>query len=661
MSVKTKLTMLIISLVAVALISLSIISTLFVYNTILSSDRENLQTNSIRASETLGTLLTKTKKENEFLASTSDCIGTINNPISKDRNTFFNRMDEKLTEFADYLEIFLINKNGEVVVSHSCIKPFDGSINKDLITRALSGESFITTQAVGDVKEKNVVLFLSPVRNEDTQEVIGVVGNVVSMSYFNANIEKIRNKDSFALLLKNDGIILYHPDEKLLGQKFNSKEVLTAIKNSKENDITKKINYNLNGKKNYMSYTPVIGTNWVVAVTNTYSSTINKLIAMNILFLLIALIILLICGLLGFTIASGFTKPIITMTGLMKDVSGGNLNVAMNINRRDEFGKLSLSFNKMLSNTKKLLGNINNTIFMLNKSTDELRTSSSITASTIEDMTASTQNISIDIIKQTENIEDISELMKFLGKKISIISNNSIEMKENSNDVIKVFNENNENFENLNKSIYMNIKQTEELQEVINHFYNSSKDIAKILEVINRISSQTKLLSLNASIEAARAGKAGGGFSVVAGEIRKLAEQTSEFAEQIKKIVNDNQESTYECITMLDEVKGTTKEQSLYIERSKKSLLLANEDVFRIVNKINEISEAIIEVNVDKDKILGNIDHASEFSKDISKIISEMAASSEEQSAMVQQLSDLVYEINRMSDESKQASSVFKF
>ena len=96
------------------------------------------------------------------------------------------------------------------------------------------------------------------------------------------------------------------------------------------------------------------------------------------------------------------TKPIITMTGLMKDVSGGNLNVAMKHNRRDELGKLSLSFNKMLSNTKKLLGNINNTIFMLNKSTDELRTSSSITASTIEDMTASTQNISIDIIKQTE-------------------------------------------------------------------------------------------------------------------------------------------------------------------------------------------------------------------------------------------------------------------
>ena len=159
MSVKTKLTMLIISLVAVALISLSIISTLFVYNTILSSDRENLQTNSIRASETLGTLLTKTKKENEFLASTSDCIGTINNPISKDRNTFFNRMDEKLTEFADYLEIFLINKNGEVVVSHSCIKPFDGSINKDLITRALSGESFITTQAVGDVKKKTLCFF----------------------------------------------------------------------------------------------------------------------------------------------------------------------------------------------------------------------------------------------------------------------------------------------------------------------------------------------------------------------------------------------------------------------------------------------------------------------------------------------------------------------
>ena len=90
------------------------------------------------------------------------------------------------------------------------------------------------------------------------------------MSYFNANIEKIRNKDSFALLLKNDGIILYHPDEKLLGQKFNSKEVLTAIKNSKENDITKKINYNLNGKKNYMSYTPVIGTNWVVAVTQQH-------------------------------------------------------------------------------------------------------------------------------------------------------------------------------------------------------------------------------------------------------------------------------------------------------------------------------------------------------------------------------------------------------
>jgi methyl-accepting chemotaxis protein len=125
--------------------------------------------------------------------------------------------------------------------------------------------------------------------------------------------------------------------------------------------------------------------------------------------------------------------------------------------------------------------------------------------------------------------------------------------------------------------------------------------------------------------------------------------------------VNDNQESTHECITMLDEVKGTTKEQSLFIEKSKQSLLLANEDVFKIVNKINEISDAIINVNVDKDKILENIDHASEFSKDISKITSEMAASSEEQSAMVAQLSDMVYEINRMSEESKQASEVFKF
>jgi methyl-accepting chemotaxis protein len=160
----------------------------------------------------------------------------------------------------------------------------------------------------------------------------------------------------------------------------------------------------------------------------------------------------------------------------------------------------------------------------------------------------------------------------------------------------------------------------------IQEFEIQSKNIAGFVSIINEIASQTNLLSLNASIEAARAGDAGRGFAVVADEIRKLADQSVQAANQIQNIVKEIAAKTMDTIDTAKQAESIVESQTVSLNKTVQVFDFINDHVNDLANNLNNISNGIKQIETAKDDTMDAI-------QDISAVSQETAAASEEVSA----------------------------
>jgi methyl-accepting chemotaxis protein len=160
----------------------------------------------------------------------------------------------------------------------------------------------------------------------------------------------------------------------------------------------------------------------------------------------------------------------------------------------------------------------------------------------------------------------------------------------------------------------------------IQEFEIQSKNIAGFVSTINEIASQTNLLSLNASIEAARAGDAGRGFAVVADEIRKLADQSVQAANQIQNIVKEIASKTKDTIDTAKEAESIVESQTVSLNKTIQVFDFINDHVNDLASNLNNISNGIKSIETAKADTMDAI-------QDISAVSEETAAASEEVSA----------------------------
>ena len=211
--------------------------------------------------------------------------------------------------------------------------------------------------------------------------------------------------------------------------------------------------------------------------------------------------------------------------------------------------------------------------------------------------------------------------------------------------------------ENTNQEIIKDVDSANEQIKVTN---DSVATIQRSLELIKSIADQTNLLSLNASIEAPRAGEAGRGFAVVAGEISNLAQESTNSSAEIEKSLSDLLEN-YELIVEKMSVATTNiNEQNEKLFITKQTFATLEEDIDKTISKIEEIEQMVTVLNEERNAIIDMISNLSAISQENAASTEETMASIEELNQIVGQVEHGAFSLNEISKELIQKVDIFK-
>ncbi|MBL4930325.1 methyl-accepting chemotaxis protein [Clostridium paridis] len=342
---------------------------------------------------------------------------------------------------------------------------------------------------------------------------------------------------------------------------------------------------------------------------------------------------------IGFILMMGVSYQIIkvirkSMKEIIQElnkVAQGDFSIKIDSDMKNEFGMMKASLSKTILNTSQMLETVKNSTNVVNIQAGNLLEASDEMASSAEEINAAVQEVataandqSSDLMKVKDSLDNFADSLNEMISSINEVNTNILNistMSEESNSKLKFLSD---SIGTVNASFDTVRNKVVELDDRIGQ-------VSEITNMINSIAEQTDLLALNAAIESARAGEVGKGFSVVAEEIRKLAEQSKESAKSISGLISSINSEAQVAVKSTDLGKDNLVKQSALIEESIKSFALIFKAINTILPRVENIKSSIDSINIEKDNIISK-------TLNVSGISEENAASAEEIAASVEQI-----------------------
>lgn len=325
-------------------------------------------------------------------------------------------------------------------------------------------------------------------------------------------------------------------------------------------------------------------------------------------------------------ITGGVSRAISSLMKSMAQASKGDLTTKFESKSNDEFLVLTNGISNMVTSMRKLIAEVQEVGLKVSGS-------SSGVSKTSEDLLVAAKGISMTIddiekgvVQQAGDTEQCLLQMAGLSEQITHVYNNTNEIEAIADNTKNIAEEGIVIVNELSEKSKATADITQNVITKIQEFELQSKNIGSFVSIINDIASQTNLLSLNASIEAARAGDAGLGFAVVAEEIRKLADQSVQAANQIQNIVKEIADKTQNTIDTAKQAENIVNSQTVSLNKTVQVFDNINEHVNNLANNLNNISDGIKKIEIAKNDTMDAI-------QNISAVSEETAASAEEVSA----------------------------
>ncbi len=363
-------------------------------------------------------------------------------------------------------------------------------------------------------------------------------------------------------------------------------------------------------------------------------------------------IILLFFG-IGFTmfISNGISRPLERIVSSMSEAEKGHLNTRLNFDSHDEFQRVAESFNRMLEGICQMISKVLETSDDLATSSQQLSSASVESAATLLDISKnvnginhSSLEISNNLEKTTSSVESFSES----AQKVATLAETAVQAVSVTTQAAD------KGGKTVKKSVEMvgKIKESVDIAtQVILDLNSASLQISEIVNTITAIASQTNLLALNAAIEAARAGEQGKGFTVVAGEVRKLAEESAEAAEAIGTRIENILNKTQNAVDSMTLGRGRVDDGIRIIREVSTSLdnIIAN--VNDVNRKITEISSISSEQSANSLAMTRTIEDITSLTKITTERLGIVATSVEQQTTTVSQVSSSTEDLATLADE----------
>ena len=388
-------------------------------------------------------------------------------------------------------------------------------------------------------------------------------------------------------------------------------------------------------------------------VNSLMKSNINTTDTRKLILLLTTIISSIFGGVLGAILLVSIIRPLKLLNTQMLNIAEGEADLTKTIlvKNKDEFGELASSFNKFISSLRELVIKIAESSEQITAASDEFSASSEQTKKTSEQISYSMQQIasqSTDHAMMTktslESINDSTTGLLTISSNTSNVADFSYSMKMQADKGAKSLNQVVEQMASIHNSVDIADKG-------ITNLASHAIKIDNITTLINQISGQTNLLALNASIEAARAGEYGKGFSVVADEVKKLAEQSNQSAKQIKEIVQSIQTETKETVHMISMVKENVSEG---IDLSQATSVQFTE----ILGSIDQVSSQIQEIAATSEQISSgfhvithSVEEIASGTNETSNSTEEIAAATEQQFAALDEISNAANSLAKLAEQ----------
>jgi len=375
---------------------------------------------------------------------------------------------------------------------------------------------------------------------------------------------------------------------------------------------------------------------------------------------IIGMISLLVCVLVGYVIANLIVKPLRQMQTLMEQAEQGDLTVRGSYDSKDEIGVLMKDFNKMMDGLSSIMSTVHERSVQLLHNSRLVSDNANETAQATEHIAASMEQVASGAqLQQTASEENAIALEEYARGIQSIVENTSSVAELANHSAIQAEQGNVTIVDAMEqmKSINQSVQTTE---SAVEQLHDHSQQIENIIDVITNIAGQTNLLALNASIEAARAGESGRGFSVVAGEVRKLAEQSSESAKQIAELIAEMQNSTQETVNAMAYVRQDVVSGMKAVAQAGQMFEHIMALVQQVTGQVQETSAATEQMSAGTEEITASVDEMAKIAADTSSTVQSVAAASEEQLASVETISASIGQLKQMAEELQEMVNRFK-
>lgn len=383
----------------------------------------------------------------------------------------------------------------------------------------------------------------------------------------------------------------------------------------------------------------------------------NSIRVLTIVMVVISCIIAMIVGTL---ISKGFSKSINLSIKELAKVSKGDLTVEFRTNRRDEFALLYGSCNDMLANIRGLIMEVESVYDALSVSLNKVNTSSTTFSETTKDIQTSVHEIETGVGEQTESATDCLNEMDSLFTKINVVNDNTNEIGSIAASTQIAINSGLTSMDNLNAKTKSTTDITDSVIQTIKELSVHSKNIGQIVNSINDIAEETNLLSLNASIEAARAGAAGKGFSVVATQIRKLADQCLASAGKISNIVTEITEATKEAVNTAQTAEEIVDEQVEAVAATAHSFQTLKQRIEKLSEYLESIQNSSKDMEASGSSTLNSMENISAILEETLASVTSVANVTDKQSEALTSLDDASSQLMIRAERLGDAISKFK-
>ena len=654
-SIQTKLTVTILTIFLVAMSVLGGLNYWKAREIIVETTTSNIEKIAVSAADDIANWLKISQSELVGMSLTP----VVQNGNSEDIVPFLAGIMKENTHFGS---LGFIAPNG---ISHDSAGKTGNLKERSYFQKAIGGQASIGDPVISLATGKLVSVVAVPVKANG--KVIGVLFGAINLDEISKKVLDIKvTQTGSAYVLQSDGLIIIH-DNKDMAMKINGLQD-SSLQPEQKRAAEKMVRgekgvayYSYKGDERMVSFAPVSGTGWSLAVVAPMGEVTGVLSVLTTISMTTIVVVLVISALGVVWYARRIARPIQALEAAATRIADGDISlIKLNIVSNDEIGRLGQAFEKMTENLRTLIQKITQATNQVAASSEELTASAEQSALAVNQVAESVSGVAQGAERQLRAVVETAAVLEQLSSGIQQVAANANQVAGNSSRAV-------ESAKEGDKSVEKAVNQMAHIEQTVNnsaqvvaHLGERSKEIGQIVDTISGIAGQTNLLALNAAIEAARAGEQGRGFAVVAEEVRKLAEQSQEAAKQIAKLIGEIQGDTDKAVVAMDEGTREVKVGTEVVTTAGRAFKDIATTIARASDQVKEISATMQQMASGSQQIVASVKRIDKHTKIAAAECQTVSAATEEQSATMEEIAVSSQALATMAEDLAQAVSNFK-